>query len=121
MTSIDQSAVAAAYEDVRSDNSSTTYCLLTYNDEAKKIECNESGDNYEDALSKIDDSTRCYIFVRVETGDEMTKVSTDKAVVKEIIRNFAYECLATETAELKYDAIKKEVIKAGGANYGTGK
>merc|ERR1712113_826485 len=121
MTSIDSAAVSAAYEDVRADSSSTNFALFTYSDDGKMIECAKTGENYEDALATITDSTRCYIFARVETGDEMSKrakfalltfvgesvsplkkakVSTDKAVVKGICKNFAYECLATDVSEL---------------------
>ncbi|KAJ8302625.1 hypothetical protein KUTeg_019021 [Tegillarca granosa] len=48
------------------------------------------------------------------------RMSTDKAFVKEVIRNFAVELQFNELEELDEDSIKTEVMKAGGANYGTG-
>jgi hypothetical protein len=97
-----------------------------------------------------------YGFVRIETGDELSKrakfalitwvgssinavkraqVSTDKAFVKEVIKvglldfsdqplnvpkNYAKEILADQLEEIQYEHVKTEVIKCGGANYGTG-
>lgn len=85
---------------------------------------------------------RVYGYVRVETGDELSKrakfafitwigesvpalkkakVSTDKATVKSVIQNFAAEILTGDPDELSYEHVKTVLVKAGGANYGTGK
>jgi len=135
--------VQAVYDEVRDDSNGTTWALITYSDDGKSVEVKEGnkGESYDDCLSKISDDTRCYIFLRVETGDELSKrakfalltfvgesvgalkkakVSTDKADIKKVIQNFAYECLANDKSELKLADIESSVRKAGGANYGTG-
>lgn len=52
---------------------------------------------------------------------QKAKVSTDKATVKQVIQNFAVEILTSDLEELTYDHVKAVLVKAGGANYGTGK
>ena len=42
----------------------------------------------------------------------------DKALVKEVVKNYAKEILADQLDEIAYDTIKEQVVKAGGANYG---
>ncbi|CAH3044959.1 unnamed protein product, partial [Porites lobata] len=85
---------------------------------------------------------RAYGYVRIETGDELSKrakfalitwvsetvpplkkakVSTDKASVKQTIQNFAAEIFTSHKEELQFDHVKQILVKAGGANYGTGK
>lgn len=142
MVNVDAS-VQKAYDEVRDDKSSKTYALITYSDDGKSVlvKDGDTGDSYDACLSSINDDMRCYVFLRVETGDELSKrakfalltfvgenvgalkkakVSTDKADIKKIIQNFAYECLANDKAELKLADIEAAVRKAGGANYGTG-
>ncbi|XP_021339758.1 coactosin-like protein, partial [Mizuhopecten yessoensis] len=89
----------------------------------------------------VPDDDRGFAFLRIETGDEMSKrkkfalvtfigtnvgalkrakVSTDKAQVKDVFKSFAIEILTNEKSDLRVDRIKAEVVKAGGANYGTG-
>jgi hypothetical protein len=48
------------------------------------------------------------------------RVSTDKAFVKEVVTNFAVEVIASEIDELSENEIRSLIVKAGGANYGTG-
>jgi len=49
------------------------------------------------------------------------KVSVHKANVKEVIRDYAVEVHAEERDDINEDRVLERVIKAGGANYGTGK
>lgn len=114
--------------------------VYKYND--KTIVHAASGTDYEEFRSHFTESERVYGFVRIETGDELSKrakfafitwigesvssmqkakVSTDKASVKQVVQNFAVEILTSDTEELDYDHVKSAVAKAGGANYGTGK
>ncbi|KAG8012995.1 Coactosin-like protein, partial [Nibea albiflora] len=88
-------------------------------------------------LSENDDA-RLFGFVRITTGDAMSKrakftlitwigenisglqrakISTDKAMVKEIVQNFAKEFMFSDPRELDEDNIRMELKKAGGANY----
>eukprot|EP01135_Chromosphaera_perkinsii_P004093 Nk52_evm12s269 gene=Nk52_evmTU12s269 len=140
MSKLDTESARAGYDDVRDDNSQTTWTLLKY--EENTIRAVASHQNYEDLLSQLGDDERAYAFVRIETGDELSKrakfalitwigesvsplkkakVSIDKALVKDVFQNFAVEVLTGDKGDLKFESVKKLVVKAGGANYGTGK
>lgn len=79
-------------------------------------------------------------FVRVQTGDDLSsrakfclitwvgekvsplqkaRVSTDKAVLKGVVRDFSVEVFANTLAECEEEHIMKMVIKNMGANYGS--
>lgn len=47
------------------------------------------------------------------------RVSTDKAVVKEVVRDFAIELFANTVEEIPEDVIVSAVKKAMGADYGS--
>jgi len=84
---------------------------------------------------------RGFGYIRIQTGDEMSKrakfvlvtwigpsvsvmkkakMSTDKAVIKDVIQNFSVEIQLESTAEFSHDHFKSQVDKAAGARYGTG-
>lgn len=84
------------------------------------------------------DDARLFAFVRVTTGDAMSKrskftlitwigenitglqrakISTDKALVKDVVQNYAKEFLLSDPKDLEEDYIREELKKAGGANY----
>ncbi|XP_069113829.1 coactosin-like protein [Argopecten irradians] len=136
---MDKNAAYEAYEDVRSDSSETNWAVLKY--DGNKIVLDSTGEDYTEFVDKFSDDDRGFGFLRIETGDELSKrkkfalvtfigqgvgplkkakVSTDKAQVKDVFKSFAVEVLANEKSDLKVDKIKAEVVKAGGANYGTG-
>ncbi|KOB72066.1 Cyclic AMP-regulated protein [Operophtera brumata] len=48
------------------------------------------------------------------------KMSTDKAIIKEVISNFAVELQLENQSEIDIDQFKDALNRAGGANYGTG-
>eukprot|EP00731_Ephydatia_muelleri_P026234 Em0018g334a len=133
-------AISEAYQDVRRDDTETNWALFGY--DGKFIVHVKSGVDYQELLGLLDDDGRNYIFVRFETGDEMSrrkkfalitwignavsplkkaKVSTDKAFVKEIITSFGKEFLVEgDKNELKEEKVLKELERASGAAYGTG-
>lgn len=136
----DRDAVIEAYNDVRKDDSPTNWCCLTY--EGNSLILNSCGEDFDELKSKFEDDSRAYAFLRVQTGDEMSKrmkfalivwvgpgvsamkkakLSTDKAFVKQVFLNFAKEMMIDDIHEMKEDKIISEVQKAGGANYGVGK
>ncbi|XP_006818437.1 coactosin-like protein [Saccoglossus kowalevskii] len=105
MSGIDTDAVKTAYEDVRDDRSETSWVFLKYKD--NKIVCDSVGTGFEEFKSKFTDDERGFGFIRLVTGDEMSKrskfalitwigqdvstlkkakVSTDKGLVKQIIQ-----------------------------------
>ncbi|XP_068723103.1 coactosin-like protein [Montipora capricornis] len=136
----DKEAMTKAYLDVRDDKVESNWTVFKYED--KNIVHAASGTDYEEFRSQFGEGERAYGYVRVETGDELSKrakfafitwigesvpalqkakVSTDKATVKQVIQNFAVEILTSDLEELTYDHVKAVLVKAGGANYGTGK
>lgn len=138
-TQVDRENVQQAYEDVRDDNTETNWLVLKY--DGNMIVLDSIGTDYEEFISKFDDSERAFAFLRLLTGDELSKrakfaliawigpnvsvlkkakMSTDKAVVKEVVRNFAVEIMAEEHGDIAEDYVREQLIKAGGANYGTG-
>ncbi|XP_014775659.1 coactosin-like protein [Octopus bimaculoides] len=128
------------YEDVRNNSTGTNWALLTY--DGDNIIPLETGEDFEDFKSHFTSEERFYGYLRIETGDEMSKrskfvfitwvgtqvsmmkqakVSTDKNFVRDILTNYAVEVFAQELSEVSYDTIADLVKKAGGANYGTGR
>jgi len=139
MTSIDKEQIQNAYEDVRSDTTETTWLILSY--DGQRIVVNSTGSDYDEFKSSFSDDARLYGFIRIDTGDEMSKrakfvlitwvgpnvsalqrakMSVDKSMVKTVIANFAIEVLASEHEELERANLVDTLRKAGGANYGTG-
>ncbi|XP_064640685.1 coactosin-like protein [Lineus longissimus] len=140
---LDEVSIQNVYDEVRDDDISTTWFILRYADNGM-IKVDSTGTDLEDAFARItcNDEDRAYAYVRFETGDEMSKrakfafitwigervkplarakVSTDKAFVKDIVSEFAVEILTSDHEEVTFDAIKSQIDKAGGANYGIGK
>ncbi|XP_029188227.1 coactosin-like protein [Acropora muricata] len=137
---VDKEAMTKAYLDVRDDKVDANWAVFKYKD--TNIVYTASGNDYEEFKSHFSEGERVYGYVRVETGDELSKrakfafitwigesvpalkkakVSTDKATVKSVIQNFAAEILTGDPDELSYEHVKTVLVKAGGANYGTGK
>lgn len=138
---VDRDAISQAYQDVRDDVSSTNWCCLKY-DESNNLALDSTGEDFDELKSKFGEDERVYAFLRVQTGDEMSKrmkfalliwvgpkvspmkkakMSTEKAFVKQVILNFAVELLFDDLHEVREDKIREELIRAGGANYGTGR
>uniref|UniRef100_A0A1I8G3G3 Coactosin-like protein n=1 Tax=Macrostomum lignano TaxID=282301 RepID=A0A1I8G3G3_9PLAT len=121
---------------------STKKLVLKYNEEGD-IELAAKGAEFAEFRSQFVDNERTYGFLRQYTGDELSKrakfvfitwigtgvsplkrakTGAEKTMVKEIIKSFAVECLfGEENAEnFTEEYIKELLVKAGGANYGTG-
>ena len=139
-SSIDKDAIRQAYDDVRSNNSETEWAVFKF--EGNKLNVASYGKEFKDFKASFTDDDRGFGFIRINTGDELSKrakfvfvtwvgsgvsamkrakMSTTKAEVKFIIQNFSVEVQPDDHAEFTYDKIKALVDKAGGANYGTGK
>eukprot|EP00051_Salpingoeca_urceolata_P026511 m.477610 g.477610 ORF g.477610 m.477610 type:complete len:143 (+) comp20883_c0_seq1:78-506(+) len=137
---VDEDVMRDAYAEVRADDNDTEWAVFKYED--KLITLAAKGAGYDEFLQHYSDDERVYGFVRLETGDELSKrakfalitwvgpsvsplkkakVSTDKAFVKKIIQSYAKEILADTPEEIAYDTVLEQVVAVGGANYGIGK
>ncbi|XP_061577277.1 coactosin-like protein [Cololabis saira] len=135
-TQIDKEACREAYNDVRDDATETSWAAFKY--EGSKILPAGQGTDYEDFKKLCTDDARLFAFVRITTGDAMSKrakftlitwigenisglqrakISTDKTLVKDVVQNFAKEFMISDPRELEEDYIREELKKAGGANY----
>ena len=141
MVDVSDSRIAQAYADVRSDSNPTSYAVLGYEGKTKiVVQATGSGD-WNEFTGHLRDGEAQFGFVRVTTGDEESKrakfvfvswvgsgvsilarakVSVHKANVKEVIRDYAVEVHAEHLEELEEDKVRALVIKAGGADYGSG-
>jgi len=139
MGEVDREGVIAAYEDVRNDSSDTLWAVFKFNGEGKgTIVHDSSGSDYEEFQSKFTDGERAFGYVRVTTGDEMSKrakfvlitwigynvtalkkakMSTDKAFLKAIVSEFAVEIQTSENEDINEDVVRQQCVKAGGAKY----
>jgi len=143
---VDEAGVTEAYSNVRADGSENVYVMLTYNEDNTQIGVNKVGDDYSQVLEILggDDgkTMRAYIYLRVTTGDEMSKrakfvlltwcgsevgpmqkakMSLEKTEVKKILAIYAVEHQTADLDEMSLTSIVEKVKKSGGANYGTGK
>ncbi|XP_012683558.1 coactosin-like protein [Clupea harengus] len=135
-TRIDKEACRDAYNLVRDDNTDINWAGFKY--EGSTIVPAGHGADYEEFMSLCTDDSRLFGFVRVTTGDAMSKrakftlitwigenisglqrakISTDKTLVKDVVQNFAKEFMISDRRELEMDYIRNELKKAGGANY----
>ncbi|XP_072948237.1 coactosin-like protein isoform X1 [Epargyreus clarus] len=138
-TGLDRDTIRAAYEDVRSDGSPTEWAVFKF--EGARIVCSARGSDFTEFRTQFSDDDRAFGYLRLQMGDEMSKrkkflfvtwvgpnvsvinrakMSTDKAIIKDIISNFAVELQLESQAEIDIDQFKDALNRAGGANYGTG-
>ncbi|XP_026143058.1 coactosin-like protein [Carassius auratus] len=135
-TRIDKEACREAYNLVRDDTSDICWASFKY--DGSTIVPAGHGSDYEEFKSQCADDNRLFGFVRITTGDAMSKrakftlitwigenvsglqrakISTDKTLVKDIVQNFAKEFMISDPRELEEDYLRSELKKAGGANY----
>lgn len=138
-TAIDKDAIRQAYDDVRSDNSETEWAVFKF--EGNNLNVTATGKDFKDFKSAFTNDDRGFGYIRISTGDEMSKrakfvfvtwvgpsvsvmkkakMSTDKALMKDIIQNLSVELQLENHAEFSHDFFKGQVDRASGARYGTG-
>lgn len=138
-TQLDFTSIKECYEDVRSDTTETEWLVLKY--EGTNIVCTGKGTSFEEFRDSFGEDERGFGYIRLQSGDEMSKrqkflfltwigkkvgvikrakMSTDKALVKNIIVNFSVELQLENKADFQLDFFCDELLKASGANYGTG-
>eukprot|EP00041_Stephanoeca_diplocostata_P005916 m.71091 g.71091 ORF g.71091 m.71091 type:complete len:143 (+) comp16074_c0_seq1:38-466(+) len=137
----DKEAMFDICADVRDDATETSWATFVYDKKAKNIIAHATGTSYESLLGNFTDDLLLYAYVRLETGDELSKRAkfalitwlgnnvsgitkaqavTKKGFVHQITKTFAAEIECDCEAEVEYNTILEQVKKAGGANYGTG-
>jgi len=139
-TAVDRDAIRQAYDDVRSDTSDTQWAVFKF-DESNRLKAAGTGKDFKDFKGSFSNEDRGFGYIRINTGDEMSKrakfvfvtwvgpsvsvmkkakMSTDKALMKDIIQNMSVELQFENHAEFSQDFFKSQVDKAAGARYGTG-
>jgi len=139
-TAVDKDAIRRAYDDVRSDTSETEWAVFKF-DEGNRLGVTATGKEFADFKNHFENDDRGFGYIRIKTGDEMSKrakfvlvtwvgqnvsvmkkakMSTDKALMKDIIQNMSVELQLENHGEFSADHFKMQVDKASGARYGTG-
>jgi len=139
-TAVDKDAIRQAYDDVRSDTSETEWAVFKF-DEGNRLGVTATGKEFADFKNHFEADDRGFGYIRIKTGDEMSKrakfvlvtwvgqnvsvmkkakMSTDKALMKDIIQNMSVELQLENHGEFSADHFKMQVDKASGARYGTG-
>merc|ERR1712172_220617 len=138
-TRVDKAAIMEAYNDVMADNNNIEWAAFTFSD--NKLGVAAKGVDFAEFKSHFGADDRGFGYIKITTGDEMSKrskfvfctwvgpnvsvmkkakMSTDKALLKDIITNLSVELLVESAGEFTLEHFKAEVDKAGGARYGTG-
>lgn len=138
-TSMDTESVRDAYNEIRDNNTDTTWAVFKY--EASRIVCAAKGVAFDEFKKLFDDDERAYGYIRLQTGDELSKrskflfvtwigpgvsvlkrakMSIDKAIIKNVVSNFAVELQLETLSEFDLPFFTESLNKASGANYGTG-
>merc|ERR1711970_388195 len=138
-TRVDKAAIVEAYNDVMADNNNIEWAAFTFSD--NKLGVAAKGVDFAEFKSHFGADDRGFGYIKITTGDEMSKrskfvfctwvgpnvsvmkkakMSTDKALLKDIITNLSVELLVETAGEFTLEHFKTEVDKAGGARYGTG-
>nr|ACO10321.1 Coactosin-like protein [Caligus rogercresseyi] len=138
-TSVEKDDIRRAYEDVRSDTSDTEWAVFKF--EGNKLGVTATGNDFNEFKSCFGNEDRGFGYIRIMTGDEMSKrskfvlvtwvgpqvsvmkkakMSTDKALMKDVIQNLSVELQLESHFEFNHDHFKHEVDRASGARYGTG-
>lgn len=138
-TVLDKDTIREAYEDVRSDLTDTEWAVFKF--DGPQIVCAAKGQCFEEFKGHFTDNERAFGYIRIQMGDEMSKrkkflfltwigpevgvlqrakMSTDKAIIKDVLNNFAVELQAGSETELDIELFRDVLNRAGGANYGTG-
>jgi len=142
-TVVDKAAILDAYKEVMADGNNVDWAAFAVSagDAANKLGVKAKGVDFSDFKSNFGPDDHGFGYIKITTGDEMSKrskfvlctwvgpnvsvmkkakMSTDKALLKDIIQNLSVELLVESAAEFTLEHFKTEVDKAGGARYGTG-
>jgi len=141
MADVSDPTILEAYQDVRSDKTSTNWLLLDYeSDRSDKLAVTQTGSGGLAELQEILDPTKAsYAYVRVSYSNDKesirekfifvtwigpqckimrkAKISVQAADVKAVLPAYSIDVPAQSTDDLKEDPIVTRLRKAGGASY----
>ncbi|KAJ7869175.1 actin depolymerizing protein [Mycena olivaceomarginata] len=141
MADVNDPAIDAAYQDVRSDKTDTNWLLLDYeSDRSDTLRVTSTGTGGLDELrDALDDGKASYAYARVAFANDKestrekfilvvwigphckvmrkAKISVHSSDVKRVLRVFSIEVAGGEKDDLKEDPIVVRLRKAGGASY----
>ncbi|XP_066245135.1 uncharacterized protein [Euwallacea similis] len=138
-TNLDERSVKQAYQDVRHDGSETQWAVFKF--EGPTIVTSAIGTDFGEFRTQFGDDERAFGYIRVQTGDELSKrakfllvtwvgpqvsvlkrakMSTDKALIKDILSNFAVELQTENIGDINLPNFEAVLDRAAGAHYGTG-
>ncbi|KAJ7359144.1 actin depolymerizing protein [Mycena albidolilacea] len=141
MADLNDPAIDAAYQDVRSDKTDTNWLLLDYeSDRSDTLKVTSTGTGGLDELrDALDDGKASYAYARVAFANDKestrekfilvvwigpnckvmrkAKISVHSSDVKKVLRVFSIEVAGGEKDDLKEDPIVVRLRKAGGASY----
>eukprot|EP00029_Vermamoeba_vermiformis_P002225 TRINITY_DN12600_c0_g1_i1.p1 TRINITY_DN12600_c0_g1~~TRINITY_DN12600_c0_g1_i1.p1 ORF type:complete len:158 (-),score=38.59 TRINITY_DN12600_c0_g1_i1:126-578(-) len=133
--------ISSAYQEVRQKGASDDWILFNYADNNNLALLGKGSGGLSGLLGHLKEDERIYGYFKVTWGDDEAKrekfifltwvgervpplkkarVSTDKAFVKQVVKDFAIEVFANTTDELDEGDIIKKVKLASGADYGSG-
>merc|ERR1712039_426796 len=134
-----KAAIQEAYNEVMADNNNVEWAAFTFSDNVMGVAA--KGVDFAEFKSHFGADDRGFGYIKITTGDEMSKrskfvfctwvgpnvsvmkkakMSTDKALLKDIIQNMSVELQLENHGEFSADHFKMQVDKASGARYGTG-
>merc|ERR1712045_248873 len=138
-TAMDKEAIKEAYLEVMGDKNGIEWATFIFKD--NKLGVTAKGSQFNEFKSQFGADDRGFGYIKIMTGDEMSKrskfvmvtwvgpnvsvmkkakMSTDKALMKDIIQNMSVEVQLENHGEFSHDFFKMQVDKASGARYGTG-
>jgi hypothetical protein len=133
--------IKQAYNEIRQKNSSENWILFKYQDNNTLSLAGKGSGGLAELVNHFEDGERLYAYLKVKWGDDLStrekfvlitwvgervpplkkaRVSTDKAFVKEVVKEFAIEVFVTRREELNEEEILKKVKLVSGADYGEG-
>ncbi|ORY16004.1 hypothetical protein BCR34DRAFT_557985 [Clohesyomyces aquaticus] len=133
-------AISQAYEDVRSDKSSTTWLVLKYENTSDNLQLAQTGTgDIAEMCECLGDDEAAYAYVRMTLGNDeysertkfafvvwagpntkimrKAKMSFQSGQVKQAIRAYAVEIQTDDKKDLEKEEVVMKLRKAMGANY----
>ncbi|KAI8963103.1 actin depolymerizing protein [Daldinia sp. FL1419] len=145
MSGVDSPDVLAAYDAVRSDKDATNWLLLSYASAVgdKLVLSGTGSGGLAEAVSKLDDSSAQYAYVRIEYNNDSeskrvkfvlivwigdgvkvmrrARVSIESGNVKKVLSHHSIQVDARDRGDLDEKEIVARLRRAGGADYNGGR